>query len=232
MRGRSRAVAASALAMLAAGAVAGCGGSPDGAIGMAMANQASHGRTGEPRWTGQLRGLDDLGDRAGRLGRSLCAAGSVLRRGMATHTERVMATRTERRVLCDHADLITPAAFGLVQSSIRGSEKLGKLSTAAAVPPGTEGGDADRDAEPYRFGISIVADGNGHTPDVGSDAFRDAVGVQCLGLRQQQGELLANEPRDQVVLPEWDREGASDGAERTVPGQVAERVVDRLEVID
>src|SRR5437763_629474 len=144
MRGRSRAVAASALAMLAAGAVAGCGGTPgkqsptaaggagpaegwpDGAIGMAMANQPSHGRTGEPRWTGQLRGLDDLGDRAGRLGRSLCAAGSVLRRGMATHTERVMATRTERRVLCDHADLITPAAFGLVQSSIRGSEKLGK----------------------------------------------------------------------------------------------------------
>src|SRR5439155_15061750 len=125
-----------------------------------------------------------------------------------------------------------PVAFGLVQSSVGGGQKLGKLCPAAAVPPGAERGDSDRDAEPNRLGVSVVADSNGHTPDVGSDAFRDAVGVQCLRLGQQQRELLAAEPPHQVVLPEKDRQGTSDGSERTVPGQVPKRVVDRLEVID
>src|SRR5690242_18569513 len=90
--------------------------------------------------------------------------------------------QAERGVLGDHANAVAAVLLGLVQRRIRGCQQVGKLSTGAAVPSGSQRGDADRDAEPDRLGTGVVVYVDGHGGNVSPDAFRDAVGIYRLGL--------------------------------------------------
>ena len=65
------------------------------------------------------------------------------------------------------------------------------------------------------------------------DALRRGLGAErLLGAGLHDGELVASQPHDQVVLADAALQPPGDGAEQRVPGGVAEGVVDRLEPVE
>ena len=60
---------------------------------------------------------------------------------------------------------------------------------------------------------------------------RDPLGVEAAGAREHDGELVAAQPVGVVAAAQAGPQGAGEQLERHVAGLVAERVVQRLEVV-
>ncbi len=97
-------------------------------------------------------------------------------------------------------------------------------------PVSWEGGDAERNGRANRLARRFDVEGpssNGRT-----DALRDLERLLRVRLGQQDAELLAAEPRRDVVVAQLHAEDLGDALEHGVAGEVAVRVVDVAEQVE
>ena len=107
---------------------------------------------------------------------------------------------------------------------VGGGQQLVKVAAG-----GSEHGHPDRDRHPAG---RATGDRGGDTGYLLPQPLRDLAGLRGVGAGQQDAELLAAEPAGEIRLAQQGIQGAGQGGQHGVPGQVPERVVDVLEVVD
>ena len=113
------------------------------------------------------------------------------------------------------------AALGGVHGDVGVAQQLGLVEGEALV-------DGDPDAGPDG---DLPADQRERRPEGGDHPVGEQAGGGQVGVLGQDGELVAAEPADGVVLAQAAAQPAGDLAQQPVAGAVAEAVVDHLEVV-
>src|SRR3954453_20040059 len=162
------------------------------------------------------RRLDRLGNFTGErpaAERLVAAGGSGPLPDMSTASAQTRA---------DRASAPGIRALGAVHRAIGAAQHV----IGAVV--GSEDGDADA-----RAGDDVVSlDVRGLTRELPLERRGDVGGAVGVGVRQEDGELVAAEAREDVARPQALRDDVADVLEQLIAGVMSKRVVDGLEVVE
>jgi hypothetical protein len=128
-----------------------------------------------------------------------------------------------RRQRRGHLYLIASAPLGHVDGCVRLRDEM-----FAPDSQGVAGGDTDAAGQVDRLAESVHT----HRGNPLQDALRNGMCGRRVGTAQNHDELLASVAADDVRLPQFRMNGVDDGAQARVPGLMAERIVDLLEMIE
>ena len=118
---------------------------------------------------------------------------------------------------------VAPGVLGVVHEHVREDDGVALVA---------RGGGERHDADRRRHPLVGPADAGAVGTDLLHEPRRDRLGPRAVRLGQQDGELVATEPGDDVGLPDPARQDRADRRDELVTGGVPERVVDLLEVVE
>ena len=145
---------------------------------------------------------------------------------LGNHDELRLAVDRDRqrlRARVEHA--VSALELRAVDGQVRLVDEL-----VGVRPVPWEGGDAERDGRANRLARRL--DVEGPSGDRRADALRDLERLLGVRLGQQDAELLAAEPRRDVVVAQLHAEDLGDALEHGVAGEVAVGVVDVAEQVE